>query len=310
MLVAPAPGDPGSVRVKFHKKLNCVITMNESYEVMREMKALPLLLVLAMVAMPVAGCKKDGTGTVTTSTANPNDSIPTVPGWTLVWNDEFNGPSIDTTKWEWEVNGDGGGNNELQYYTAFSKNSHIEDGKLVITAVQEDYLGRHYTSARMRTKYKGDWKYGRFEARMKLPFGKGLWPAFWMLPTDWVYGGWPLSGEMDIMEMLGNETTKVYGTIHWGDPTHRQAGGSYSLSSGSFAGDFHLFTMEWDSAGMKWYADNQHYFTATHGKPFDQRFHILLNVAVGGNWPGNPDDGTVFPQMMYVDYVRVYRKAN
>ena len=145
---------------------------------------------------------------------------------------------------------------------------------------------------------------------MKLPYGRGLWPAFWMLPTDWVYGGWPLSGEIDIMEMLGHETTKVYGTIHWGDPNHRSSGGNYTLSSGSFAGDFHVFAVEWDSSGMKWYVDDHLYFSTAHGKPFDQRFHILLNVAVGGNWPGNPDDATVFPQMMYVDYVRVYRKAD
>ena len=164
----------------------------------------------------------------------------------------------------------------------------------------------------MITLRKGDWKYGRFEARMKLPYGQGIWPAFWMLPTDWVYGGWPASGEIDIMEMLGDNTQKTYGTIHWGDSpqTRQQAGGNYVLQSGTFAGSFHTFAVEWDSFGFKWYVYSVRYFTATRSWPFDQRFHILLNLAVGGNWPGNPDLSTIFPQMMYVEYVRVYRKSN
>lgn len=265
---------------------------------------------ISVFALQSMSCKKDSTDNTVTPPPNPNDTIPTIPGWTLVWNDEFNGPSIDATKWGWEVNGDGGGNNELQFYTAERNNSYIEDGKLVIRAVKEDWSNKHYTSARMRTKNKGDWRYGRFEARMKLPYGQGMWPAFWMLPTDWVYGGWPASGEIDIMEMLGHETTKAYGTIHWGDPNHQQSGGNHVLTSGTFAGGFHTFVVEWDSVGFKWYIDGIRYFTTNKGQPFDQRFHILLNLAVGGNWPGNPDLSTIFPQMMYIEYVRVYRKSN
>lgn len=245
------------------------------------------------------------------------------PGWQLVWNDEFNGSSIDTRKWEHEVNAEGGGNNELQYYTARPENSYIDSGNLVIRAMKETYTGpegtREYTSARLRTKGKGDWKYGRFEIRAKLPFGQGLWPAIWMLPTDWVYGGWAASGEIDIMELLGQEPNKVYGTLHYGGewPDNKHTGSSYTLPNGTFSDDFHLFVLEWDTTAFRWYVDGIPYQTQTqwyssggaYPAPFDQRFHLLLNVAVGGNWPGNPDDTTTFPQMMVIDYVRVYQKA-
>lgn len=259
-----------------------------------------------MISLPC--CKKDDQGVAAPSA--PADTIPALPGWQLVWHDEFNGPSIDQTKWNFEVNGNGGGNNELQYYTDRASNAFIDNGQLVIQALQENYLGKSYTSARMNSNLKGDWTYGRFEARAKLPYGQGLWPAIWMLPTDWVYGGWPSSGEIDIMELLGQETTKIYGTIHYGSSpaTHQQTGGSYVLSAGSFAGSSHLFAVEWDTAGIHWFVDGTKYFETAHGSPFDKRFHLLLNVAVGGNWPGSPDASTIFPQKMFVDYVRVYRK--
>src|SRR3990172_8079735 len=154
------------------------------------------------------GCKKSGS----TDIAPPqDDSIPALPGWTLVWDDEFSGASVDLSKWEYEVNGDGGGNNELQYYTSRPVNSFVQDGKLTISAMKESYLGKQFTSARMRTRNKGDWKYGRVEVRAKVPYGRGMWPAIWMLPTDWEYGGWPMSGEIDIMECLGHEPWTVYG---------------------------------------------------------------------------------------------------
>ncbi len=274
---------------------------------MRPESMIPILLLI----LSLGGCsKKEGTVDVVPS---PSDTTGNLPGWTLVWRDEFEGNVVDTSKWSYEVNGDGGGNNELQYYTARSQNSFVTNGVLVIQALKESYLGKAYTSARMRTVNKGDWKYGRFDARAMLPSGRGLWPAFWMLPTDWLYGGWPASGEMDIMEFLGDNPRKVYGTIHFGSSvqTHQSSGGSYVIPAPArFDTEFHLFTMEWDSAGMRWFVDGVRYFTAAHGAPFDQRFHILLNVAVGGNWPGNPDSTTVFPQTMQVDYVRVYRKAN
>jgi beta-glucanase (GH16 family) len=245
-----------------------------------------------------------------------------LPGWTLVWQDEFDGPNIDMSKWSHEVNGSGGGNNELQYYTARTNNSFIENGNLVIQALEESYTGpdgqRDYTSARLRTLNKGDWTYGRFEARMKLPYGQGLWPAFWMLPTDWVYGGWAASGEIDIMEIVGDEPDILHGTIHYhgGWPDNQYSGGSYALPTGDFSDDFHVFAIEWEYGEIRWYIDGIHYHTETSWDttasgapfpaPFDERFHILLNVAVGGNWPGSPDGSTVFPQRMTVDYVRVY----
>lgn len=242
--------------------------------------------------------------------------------WDLVWSDEFDGPNIDLTKWEHEVNGWGGGNNELQYYTARPQNSFIQNGRLVIQALRETYTGpdgtRDYTSARLRTLNKGDWKYGRFEARIKLPTGQGLWPAFWMLPTDWVYGGWAASGEIDIVELLGQQPNKIYGTIHFGGewPANGYSGGSYVAPSGDYTSGFHEFAMEWEPYVMRWYVDGVHYHTesnwystaAAYPAPFNQRFHLLLNVAVGGNWPGSPDASTVFPQRMEVDYVRVYKK--
>ena len=246
--------------------------------------------------------------------------------WNMVWDDEFNGTEIDLSKWEHEVNGQGGGNNELQYYTARDTNSFIQDGKLVIRALKETYTGpdgtRQYTSARLRTLHMGDWKYGRFRIKAKLPYGQGLWPAIWMLPSDWVYGGWPSSGEIDIMELLGQNNTKVYGTLHYGGtwPNHVQSGSYYVLPSGNFSDDFHVFEFTWlptangDSVEMKWYVDDVLYLTQTewwssggaYPAPFDKKFHMLLNVAVGGNWPGNPDGTTTFPQTMEIDYVRIY----
>jgi len=267
-----------------------------------------------------SNCKSNGSEPI--EDPGINDTIPEVPGWTLVWNDEFDGPKIDKNKWEHEVNATGGGNNELQYYTSRDINSYIENGKLVIQGLKETFTGpegtRDYTSARLRTLNKGDWKYGRLEIKALLPYGQGIWPAIWMLPTDWVYGGWAASGEIDIMEMVGHENNTVHGTLHYGGnwPDNVQSGTSFILGEGTFSGDFHIFTIEWEDGEIRWYVDGIHYQTQTqwhssdHGfpAPFDQRFHLLLNVAIGGNWPGSPDATTVFPQEMLVDYVRVYEK--
>lgn len=255
----------------------------------------------------------------------PEGEIPAPEGWKLVWNDGFNGPSIDSGKWEFEVNGKGGGNNELQYYTDRKENAFIENGALVIQALKEQYTGadgtRSYTSARIKTKNKGDWKYGRFDIRARLPFGQGIWPAIWMMPTDAAYGSWPVSGEIDIMEELGQEPNKVYQTLHFGGASsaHSQTGGSYVLQSGDFSEDFHLFTLEWDSTAIRWFVDDtmvlikkvdSWYTTAApRPAPFDQRFYMIFNLAVGGNWPKSPDATTTFPQRLTVDYVRVFRKA-
>jgi len=241
--------------------------------------------------------------------------------WQLVWSDEFNGPAVDSTKWEFQI-GDGTaygipgwGNNELQWYR--QENATIANGILIITAKRETFAGRNHTSTRMRTLNKGEWKFGRIEMRAKLPSGQGLWPAFWMLPTDNVYGGWAASGEIDIMELVGHQPNRSYGTLHYGGswPNNKSSGTSYALPVQNFSDDFHLFAIEWQAGEMRWYVDNVHYQTQTSWwsaggpfpAPFDQRFHILLNVAVGGNWPGNPDASTIFPQTLQVDYVRVYQ---
>ena len=241
----------------------------------------------------------------------------TTQDWILVWNDECNGTNgspVDSTKWGFDT-GDGSdrgipgwGNNELEYYTDRLVNSYQEDGCLVIKAQQENYEGKSYTSARLITKNKADWKYGRFEIKAKLPYGKGIWPAIWALPTDNVYGAWPDSGEIDVMEEVGQVPSKVYGTAHWGNP-YQKSGSNYSLSEGSFSDDFHIFSLEWDPGQIRWYVDGKQYHSVDMSKPFDKKFYLLLNIAVGGNWPGSPDDTTTFPQVMKVDYVRIYQRG-
>ena len=241
-------------------------------------------------------------------------------GYSLVWSDEFDGNEINLDNWEHEVNANGGGNNELQYYTDRKENSLVENGNLVIVALRENYSAqfgtRSYTSARLRTANKADFLYGRFEIRAKMPKGQGLWPAIWMLPTDWEYGGWPRSGEIDIMEIVGHQPFIVHGTIHYYNNSHQYAGSSYRLSEGDFSDDFHTFRVDWEPNEIRWYVDDNLYSTKNtwastpnaYPAPFDKRFHFLINIAVGGNWPGNPIPGTVFPQFMYVDWVRVYQK--
>jgi beta-glucanase (GH16 family) len=239
--------------------------------------------------------------------------------WTLVWSDEFNGPNVDTTVWNYEIgHNNGWGNNELEYYTSRIDNSYIENGNLVIQANSESYGGESYTSARMTTKGHKNFTYGRFEARMKLPpGGAGIWPAFWMMPENSSsYGGWPRCGEIDIMESINNLTT-VYGTLHYADPVtgdHLQNGGSYPRAS-----NYHIYAIEWGLGVIRWYYDNNIYYTSTTWSttyapfpaPFDKPFYFILNLAVGGNWPGctNPSCiTTTFPQKMYIDYLRVYQK--
>jgi beta-glucanase (GH16 family) len=254
--------------------------------------------------------------TLAACTARAADPV----GWRLVWSDEFDGTALDLSKWEFEVNARGGGNNELQYYV--TNNARVRDGVLFIEAHKEPYTGlegtRDYTSSRIRTRGKGDWLYGRFEVRAKLPKGQGMWPAIWMMPSAERYGGWPHSGEIDIMELIGHEPNKIHGTLHYSRPGGRHAytGTDTTLAVGTFADDFHVFRLDWEPGVMRWYVDDRLYQTQTNWQsransfpaPFDQRFHLILNLAVGGNWPGNPDATTAFPQAMLVDYVRVYRK--
>ncbi|MHC4783783.1 MAG: carbohydrate-binding protein, partial [Planctomycetota bacterium] len=246
----------------------------------------------------------------------------------LVWSDEFDGTSLNTANWSYQ-DGDGcpnlcgWGNNELQWYR--SQNTTVSGGNLIITAKEESYGGRDYTSGKIISRYKQDFLYGRMEARIQVPTGGGIWPAFWMMPTDEVYGGWAASGEIDIMETCNN-TDYIGGTIHYGGnwPDNRYSGGNYSPGGMDFSDAFHVYTIEWDLDEIRWYVDGNLYSTKTSSlwysdsdpgnprAPFDQEFYFILNVAVGGNYTGCTSSGCIsasFPQQMLVDYVRVYQES-
>lgn len=242
----------------------------------------------------------------------------TIPGWTMVWADEFSQPdgsSPDPARWNFDTGGGGWGNNELQHYTARPENARIEGGRLVIEARRENFGGNAYTSARLVTRDRMTWTHGRIEARIKVPRGQGIWPAFWMLGANIGSVGWPNCGEIDIMENIGREPRTVHGTIH--GPGYSGAGGfgGAHVLDADLADDFHLFAVEWEAGVIRWFVDGIHYFTATPadlgGSPwvFEQPQYLILNVAVGGNWPGNPDPGSEFPRQMLVDHVRVYSKT-
>ncbi|MCW8850436.1 MAG: family 16 glycosylhydrolase [Melioribacteraceae bacterium] len=232
----------------------------------------------------------------------------------LAWSDEFTLNKIDESIWTFETGGSGWGNEELQFYTNRDINAFIEDGKLIIQALKENYGGRNYTSSRLITQNKKLFKYGKIEARIKLPYGQGLWPAFWLLGQSFNSIGWPACGEIDIMEMIGGAGREktAYGTAHWdNNGQHASYGGYYTLNSGTFADDFHTFSIEWTPNLIRWYVDGSQYhvvnITPSQLSEFQQNFFIILNVAVGGDWPGSPDATTSFPQRMEVDYVRVYQ---
>ncbi len=240
----------------------------------------------------------------------------------LVWSDEFNYEGIpDTTKWNYDL-GDGcpnvcgWGNHELEYYTNDTNNVRVEKGNLIVEVRKENKLGKEYTSARIVSRNKGDWTYGRFEIRAKIPRGKGTWPAIWMLSTDWIYGGWPASGEVDIMEHVGFDPGIIHGTIHTETYNHRkqtQKEGKISVADAQDA--FHIYIVDWTKDKMQFYVDDKLYHTVTRDPkdtfkewPFDQRFHLIMNIAVGGDWGGAQGvDPNIWPQQMLVDYVRVYQ---
>lgn len=238
----------------------------------------------------------------------------------LVWADEFDYVGLpDSLKWSYDTEGNdwGWGNQEEQFYTKRRlANAEVKNGRLYITAIKENYKDRKFTSARLVTKGKGDWLYGKVEVSAKLPQGRGLWPAIWMLPTDWKYGGWPASGEIDIMENVGFMPDTILASVHT-KSYHHSIGTQRSdtLTIPSCYDEFHTYQLEWEPAELRAYIDGQHFFTfqnegtGTDAWPFDQRFHLLLNVAVGGTWGGAKGiDSTIFPRSMEVDYVRVYQK--
>ncbi len=253
-------------------------------------------------------------------------SMAALSGWTLTWSDEFNQPdgsAPDPAKWKIETGGDGWGNKELEYYTARSDNLHFQNGCLEMIALKEHYTGhdgvtRDYTSARLNTLGRFEQAYGRFEARIRIPVGQGIWPAFWLLGNVIERIGWPDGGEIDIMENIGREPAMVHGTIH--GPGYSGANGigsSYRLARGRFADEFHVFAVEWEPQRIRFYVDDHLYGTQTPAElpagtkwVYDHPFFVILDLAVGGEWPGNPDATITFPQKMLVDYVRVYKKLN
>ena len=292
-----------------------------------------------------------GLGLVVASWSRGEETPPPPAGWKLVWSDEFNGKEIEKAKWDFDVGNGfydynanqwvrGWGNDELQYYTRKPDNAFVKDGKLHIRALKESHDGFGYTSARLKSRKKDgsalfNQKYGRFDFRAKLPTGRGVWPALWMLPQEDKYGGWASSGEIDIMEARGQEPTKVLGTLHFGNrwPENTHVSKDYVLPKGGTIADFHVYTLEWEPGEIRWLVDGQQYAAqsfwwssskAGGGKgvkpakeadlnpwpaPFDQPFYVVMNVAVGGKFLGNPDKTTVFPVEMVVDYVRAYEKV-
>jgi len=250
--------------------------------------------------------------------------------WKLTWNDEFNGSSVDTNHWTFDIgNGNNGwGNKELQYYTAQPQNVFVSNGLLHIVARRESCQGCRYTSAKLRTRGHFSQKYGRFEFRARLPQGKGFWPAFWLMPDQAIYGPWAASGEIDVMENKGDNPSEVMGTIHFGGTsphnTHSE-GPAYNFPAGDSVTNFHLYAVEWTSNAIRWYVDNHLYETQTNWwsaggsdgatvrhpfpAPFNQPFSLIVNLAVGGDFDGNPDGATVFPGEIQLDYIRVYDEA-
>ncbi len=272
--------------------------------------------------------------------------------WVLVWNDEFEGTAVDASKWDYDIgNGffdykshtwiEGWGNEELQYYTREADNVFVKDSHLTIRAVKEALHGCGYTSARLKTRKRDGTSlfaktYGRFEIRAKVPWGKGLWPALWMLPQTDVYGGWAASGEIDLMEIVGEKPHEVLNSIHFGSPglpsraliTH-----VHPLPGGSTVADWHVYACEWEPGEIRFFVDGVHTCTRDHWwscsrtkdgegviaqraadlnpwpAPFDQSFFLVMNVAVGGNFPGVPNEQTQFPAELVIDYVRVYDKV-
>ena len=260
-----------------------------------------------------------------TRTFAETNSAPSRPGWHLAWADEFNQPdgaSPDPANWRFDLGGDGWGNKELESYTSRKENARIESGHLIIEVRKETYTGkdkisRPYTSARLKTQGLGAWAYGRIEARMKIPRGQGIWPAFWAMGTNIKSAGWPTCGEIDIMENIGKEPGTVHGTLH--GPGYSGPGGPghpYSLQGGKlFADDWHIYAIDWSTNSITWLVDEHPYATIKAsdlppGKKwvYDHPHFLILNVASGGEWPGYPDATSQYPQQMLVDYVRVWQR--
>ncbi len=283
------------------------------------MHTLTQLTTLFSLALFMTACGSKSESPAPIITPPTTQAPPEDKNWafetTPVWADEFEYTGKpDPAKWGYDIGGNGWGNNEVQYYSDNLANASVSDGKLAITARIESMGGQQYTSARLVTKDKGDFLYGRFEVKAKLPTGRGTWPAIWMLPTDWAYGGWPKSGEIDIMEHVGYDQNKVHITVHTDAYNHSkntQKGSTKVIETASTA--FHVYRVDWTPYAIRGYIDDQLIFNFINNGyghstwPFDKRFHLLLNIAIGGNWGGQQGvDPSIFPQTMEVDYVRVY----
>ena len=258
----------------------------------------------------LCGCKKELKQPLLTTSESKsalNNTTTSTTSYQLVWADEFNGTSVNAADWNFETGGGGWGNNEKQYYQA--ANATVTNGTLIITAKKQRVKANNYTSARMTTKGKREFLYGKIEARIKVPLVQGLWPAFWSLGSNHSTVGWPKCGEIDILEHINTED-KVYGTIHW-DVNGNYA--SYGGNTVTTPAEFHVYAIEWDSAAIRWYVDGVQYHEANilnsinSTEEFHKSFFLILNMAVGGNWPGQTIDDSKLPASMYVDYVRVYR---
>jgi beta-glucanase (GH16 family) len=264
-------------------------------------------VVILLFAVPGTGCSSD----------TDEDMA-----WNLVWQDEFEGPAGQLPgagKWRFDVGGDGWGNNQLEYDTDRPENVSLDgSGHLAITARKEDYLGKQYTSGRINTSKLFSQERGKFEARIRLPIGRGIWPAFWLLGANFESVGWPACGEIDIMEYRGQEPNVILGTVHGPNYSGSNSVGTrYTLPGANFNDDFHVFAVEWSESRIAWFVDDVQYRVVTPADlppggrwVFDHPFFVILNVAVGGNFVGPPDESTVFPQTMLVDWVRVYRTGS
>jgi len=241
-------------------------------------------------------------------------SAQSLAGWNLVWSDEFNGDAVDNSKWGLELQeGDHGSTS----YSSRPQNLFVANGCLALQAQKENYNGQPYSSSQVSTRNKASWCYGRIDVRAKLPAGKGMWPAIWLMPVSSAYGGWPSSGEIDIMENLGANTRLDYTTIHFGPGNQSLQKTCTAPATATLSDSFHVYTMIWDSLSFSFYLDTINYGTISqwapsnvaYPKPFDKPFFLILDLVVGGNWGGMPDNNTVFPQSMLVDWVHVYKRG-
>ncbi|MCH4154278.1 MAG: family 16 glycosylhydrolase [Saccharofermentans sp.] len=304
---------------------------------MKARKHIATIMTSILLSAALSGCNSAVSNSEGSASAAPGPSVqpsvaseqpatqtPSLDGYNLLWSDEFDGNTLNPDLWNVELRQPGWTNEELQEYTDSADNVFVRDGDLVIKAIKtEDENGNpYYTSGKVTGFGKTDFMYGKVVVRAKVPEGQGLWPAVWMMPTDErLYGSWPKCGEIDIMEVLGNQPNIAYGTIHYGNP-HAQQQGIYTLASGSLADDFHDYSVEWEPGEIRYYVDDELYYTVNdwftgeeggddvpYPAPFNQNFYVQMNLAVGGTWPGNPDATTDFDNAeLQIDYVRVYQK--